>query len=55
MYPTKEVRTLRIILHTTLIVSLLLLLTNKLWVDPVVYYLVAHFYGVPVADLWALR
>ncbi|KKS50042.1 MAG: hypothetical protein UW01_C0007G0040 [Candidatus Nomurabacteria bacterium GW2011_GWA2_43_66] len=52
MYPVKEMKTLRIILYTILVILLILLLTHKLWVDSVVYYMVAHFYGVPVADLW---
>jgi len=37
-----------IILRITLIILIILLFTQKLWVDPLVNYLVQHFYVLPV-------
>ena len=40
-------KTFRILLHITLVTGIILLMTQKYWVEPLTNYLVEHFYVLP--------
>lgn len=40
-----------IVLHITLVICTVLLLTQQYWVEPLTNYLVDHFYVLPIAEV----